>query len=296
VDDARYDVLLIDTYSLFFRAYHALPVMNTQSGQPTHALYGLSVLLLKLLREHAPGGVAFAVDLPGGTFRHRAANTYKATRAAMPDALVSQLELLERLKAAFGFPSFAAADFEADDVLATLAAELTASRQRVLVVSGDRDLFQVVEERAHVLFLGQRGKPPVLYDEEKVRSRYQLTPRQLPSYMALVGDTSDNLPKVKGVGPTTAQELVEKFGSVAGMLDRADEVFPPRLRNALLAHAEQMRLSETLATLRRDVPLRAGPRYSAFDAEARARTTELFEELEFKSLIPRVAKLARNGP
>lgn len=291
--EPRYDVLLIDTYSLFFRAYHALPAMNTQSGEPTQALYGFSALLLKLLREYGPLRAAFALDLPGGTFRTRAFANYKGTREKAPDALVAQLRVLDRLTGAFGFPAFSCPDFEADDVLATLSEELAGERARVLIASGDRDLFQLVGSLTHVLFLGQRGKPPVVYDEEKVRSRYQLMPRQLPSYVALVGDPSDNIPKVKGVGEATARALVGRHGSVANLLNTLEEVSPARLRTALAAHAQQLALSEMLATLRRDVPLPAGPRSRRFDQSAVERTKTLFEELEFKSLVPRLDALAR---
>jgi DNA polymerase-1 len=288
----RYDVLLIDTYSVFFRAYHALPPMNTQAGEPTQALYGFSSLLIKLLREKAPREVAFALDLPGGTFRNRAFAEYKGTRSRAPDALVAQLKVLDRLMPAFGFPVFSSPGFEADDVLATLNEELTKRGKRVLIASGDRDLFQLVGPHTDVVFLGQRGKPPALYDEEKVRSRYQLEPQHLPTYVALVGDTSDNIPKVKGIGEVTARALVSRFASIEALLVGIEEVSPPRLRDALRAHAEQLRMGEMLATLRRDAPLAEGSRSRALSREAIARTTALFEELEFKTLVPRLSALA----
>jgi DNA polymerase-1 len=172
--------LVFDTFSVLFRAFHALPPMNTRAGQPTSAIYGMAVLLLKLLREQAPKGLSFARDRSEPTFRHRQYAQYKGQRPPLPDALTSQFALLDRLLAALGAPVFGISGCEADDVLATLARELTASGEHVRVVSGDRDLFQVVRARVEVLFIGRRGQPPVLYDEAAIARRFGLAAQQLP--------------------------------------------------------------------------------------------------------------------
>ncbi len=284
-------VLLIDTYSLFFRAFFALPVMTTRAGQPTQALYGLSSLLLKLLREEQPEGVAFALDRAGPTFRHQAFPAYKGTRAPLPSPLSVQLSTLDRLLDALAFPRFSANGFEADDVLATLAEQLTAEGNEVLIASGDRDLLQLVGPRVAVLFLGRRGKPPERYDEARVRARFGIPPARLPLYVALVGDSSDNVPKVKGVGPVAASKLAADFADVEMLLANADQIAPAKLQAQVRAHADQLRASEALVRLRRDVPLPAGPRAAPLSSEARARTRALFEELEFQSLLPRLDKL-----
>lgn len=281
--------LLLDSYSLFFRAYHALPEMTTQAGLPTNALYGFSSLLLKLLREIEPAGVALARDLPKKTFRHEQYGDYKAGRAPLASSLVTQLGLLGELVTATGFPMFSAEGFEADDVLATLAARLAAQGSKVLVVSGDRDLLQLVDDTVGVLFVGQRGKEPVRYDRARVLARFGVEPEQLPAYAALVGDTSDNIPKVKGIGPKTASTLLRGRADAAELLARLDEA-PPKLRALLSQHAEQIQRSEALVRLRRDVPL--DDRLPAgFDADARARTSRLFELWEFKSLQARLGAL-----
>jgi DNA polymerase I len=282
-------VLLIDTYSLFFRAYHALPPMNTLSGEPTSALYGLSSLLLKLLREERPEGLAFALDRAEPTFRHTAYPGYKATRDAAPRELVRQFARLDQLLAALGAPRFAVPGFEADDVLATLAHELERDGRDVIVASGDRDLLQLTAPRVDVLFLGQRGKPARRYDVEAVRQRFGIDPERLPLYVALLGDVSDNIPKVKGIGPSGAQKLASRFTSSDELLANLDTLDNPRLSALLSTHADQLRESEHLARLRRDVPLPDAPRYAALSAEAIVATQQLFEELEFKSLIPRLA-------
>jgi DNA polymerase-1 len=284
-------VLLLDTFSVFFRAFYALPPMTTASGQPTSALYGLSVMLLKLLREERPLGLAFALDGPEPTFRHVQEPEYKAQRAALADPLRQQLHVLPRLLSAFGVPCFIAPGFEADDILATLAVELAAAGQPVRIVTGDRDLFQIVRERIDIMFVGARGRKPVIYDRVAVERRYGLRPEQLPSRTALAGDVTDNLPKVPGIGERSAEALVRSFGDVHSLLSQLPSVTPTRLREALERATDQIRRTEQLARLRQDVPLPAGPRYGAIDQHSLARLREVFSELEFKSLVPRLEAL-----
>lgn len=283
-------VLLLDSHSLLFRAFHALPEMTTQAGVPTNALYGFSTLLLKLLREEEPGGVALARDLPGKTFRHEQYAEYKAGRTRAPSPLVQQLQMFDDLVEALGFPMFAAPGFEADDVLATLAARFGERGDDVVIVSGDRDLLQTVNERCQVLFMGQRGKPPIRYDHAAVVKRFGIPPERLPGYVALVGDTADNIPKVKGIGDATAAQLMDQHATIEALLSALPGLDNGRLRALIGAHAEQLRASEHLIRLRRDVPLPAlEPRSLA--AAARERTEQLFQALEFKSLSTRLAAL-----
>jgi DNA polymerase-1 len=283
--------LLLDSHSLLFRAFHALPPMSTTYGEPTNALYGFSVLLLKLLREEHPCEVALARDLPGKTLRHERYADYKAGRPRAPSLLVRQLELFEALVAALGFPMFALPGYEADDVLATLATREAARERDVVVVSGDRDLLQLVDARCSVLFVGQRGKPPIRYDRAAIEARFGIAPERLPGYVALVGDSADNIPKVPGIGAAKASALMQKSATLAELLDRLDEVSDARLRALLAAHDAQLRQSEQLVTLHRDLPLPdSAPR--PWDSAAHARTSALFEAWEFRSLIPRLNALS----
>jgi len=283
--------LLVDTYSLFFRAYHALPPMNTTSGEPTSALYGFCVALIKELGQRRPSGLAFAVDAPQRTFRHEQLASYKGNRETTPSPLVAQFGRLRELLGAFGAPAFEVPGVEADDVLATLATRLRASGREVLIMSGDRDLFQTAEPGVSVLFVGARGQKPTVYDARRVEERFHVPPERLPTYVALVGDNSDNLPRVPGVGPSTASKWVRQFGSARLLCDAAHELQPARLRPELLARREQVLATEALATLRRDVPLGSGPLCAPLSAAALERLRELFERLEFKSLVPRLASL-----
>ena len=284
--------LLIDTYSLFFRAYYALPPMNTLDGEPTQAVYGFSSLLLKLLREEKPQGTVFAIDRPEPTFRHQAYPAYKGTRDAVPSNLALQFKTLERLLHALALPRFSVRGFEADDLLATLAEQLKHDAH-VVIATGDRDMLQLVDPQVSVLFMGQRGKPATRYDEAAVFQRFGVSPRVLPLYAALVGDSSDNIPKVKGIGPVAAQKLSLQFGDVHTLLGGLAQIQPARVRALIEAHAEQLRASEHLIRLRHDVPLPDGPRIGALTREAATAVRALFEELEFKSLLPRLDALVR---
>ncbi|HET9931250.1 MAG TPA: 5'-3' exonuclease H3TH domain-containing protein [Polyangiaceae bacterium] len=284
-------VVLFDTYSLLFRAHHALPPMNTATGEPTSALYGFSAVVLKVLKEQRPRAFAFALDAPRRTFRHEAYADYKGSREAAPSVLVEQLKRLPWLLEAFGVPVMCVPGFEADDVLATLATKLCARDEAALVVSGDRDMLQLCNERCRVYFVGARGQEPTLFDVEKVRERFGVEPAQMPTRAALVGDASDNLPGVPGIGPQTAAKLVQEFGSVEGLLARVDEVNPERIREALRAHAEQIRLNEDLSRLRRDVDLPEGELAKSLSADSFVSLGKAFEALEFKSLLTRLAAL-----
>ena len=284
--------LLIDTYSLFFRAFHALPPMSTRAGEPTSALYGLSSLLLKLLREQRGAALAFALDAPQATFRHDSFDEYKAGRPTTPSQLSAQFGRLTELISALGVPAFRCPGFEADDVLATLAKHARDTAQPALVVSGDRDLLQLAYGSVNVYFAGARGKDAVIYDEAAVISRFGVAPQQLPSYVALVGDPSDNLPGVPGIGAATAKKLLAGKRSSQDMLDALESVKPDRVRETLRAHRERILRTETLARLREDAPIAPVGAHWAIPSEAALRALHsLFEELEFKSLITRLAPL-----
>lgn len=287
--------LLLDANALFFRAHYALPPMTTSRGEPTAALYGFCVLLLKLLREQRPDGVAFARDLPQATFRHARYDAYKAGRPPMPDALRPQWARLDALIAGLGAPSLAVPGFEADDVLATAARRLAAAGTDVRIVSGDRDLLQVVGSRVVVEYVGARGQKPVTLDAAAVEARFGVVPAQLPMLAALIGEAADNLVGVPGVGIRTAARLVRTYGSVARLLAELASVTPSRLQAALRAAADRLVLNEDLARLRDDLDLGDGPLVAPLGPVALAHLRGLFEALEFRSLVPRLAALEQGG-
>jgi len=285
-------VLLIDTYSLFFRAHYALPWMSTRAGEPTSALYGFSSLLLKLLREQRGAALAFAVDAPEATFRHDAFDEYKAGRAPTPSTLAAQFDRLEELLEALAVPVFRCPGFEADDILSTLAAEARGKAESALVVSGDRDLLQLAFGSVRVHFVGRRGKDAVVYDEAAVRARFGVTPAQLPAYVALAGDTSDNLPSVPGIGPSTASKLIAPHATCADLFTHLGDIKSERTRQILSDHRDQILHTEALARLRIDAPLAPEkPHWLAPTKEGLSALARVFEALEFKSLLTRLEKL-----
>lgn len=285
-------VLALDTSSLFFRAQHALPPMNTSRGEPTRALYGFSALLLKLLREIEPIGLVLALDAPEPTFRHERDGSYKGTRGPPPSELRQQWPRLEQLIEGLGVPAFRVPGFEADDILATVARRLRERGQPVVVVSGDRDLMQTAVPPIEVLFVGRRGQPGERYDAAAVEARFGVGPERLASYAAFIGDNSDNIAGVSGIGPRAAAKLVREFGDVAAILENAPAIQPERLRELVLGARQQLIDNEALTRLQDDVPLPEGELYRSIDTAAHARLKALFEELEFRSLLPRLAKLA----
>lgn len=286
-------MLLLDTYSLFFRAFHALPPMSTQAGEPTSALYGLSSLLLKLLREQPGAPVSFALDAPQATFRHESFDEYKAGRPATPSALSAQFARLSQLLEALAVPAFRCPGFEADDLLATLAKRARDAETPALVVSGDRDLLQLARGSVRVYFVGRRSKDALIYDEAAVQARFGVASEFLPSYVALVGDSSDNLPGVPGIGAATAQKLLLGKRSCQELLADLASVKNVRMRETLLQHQTQILHTESLARLREDAPIGTSSLgWSVPTREAFRTLAGLFEELEFKSLQTRLKALS----
>jgi 5'-3' exonuclease len=279
MSDAR--LVLVDGSASVYRAFHALPPLSNAHGVPTHAVLGFTTMLLKLLREEEPEAVAIAFDGPGPTMRHREFPAYKANRPAMPDSLVVQIPFIHRVVDAMGVPRLMISGEEADDILGTIAVRAAGQAYQVRVVTSDKDLLQLVGERIVVRDpLTQRTTGPA-----EVESRFGIPPRLVPDLLALMGDASDNIPGIPGVGEKTARDLLRRFGSLEAVLTRLAEVERPKLREALAAHADQARLSHRLATLRTDLDVpwgvgdlaRRGPNTSVLLA--------LFRELEFSRLV-----------
>jgi DNA polymerase-1 len=284
--------LLLDTNALFFRAHYALPPMNTQSGEPTSAVYGFSALLLKLLREERPDGLGFARDLPKPTFRHERYAEYKAHRPPVPDSLRPQWRRLDALIEATGVPSLAVPGFEADDVLATAARSLSEAGHDVKIVTGDRDLFQTIGPRVTVMFVGARGQKPELIDRAAVEARYGVPPERMPMLSALIGESADNLVGVSGIGAKTASKLVSSYGTASALFADIDAVAPQKIRDALREATERVLMNEDLARLRTDLAL-PSPLVAPLRGEAFGNLRRLFDSLEFKSLATRLDALEK---
>ncbi|GAA1820191.1 DNA polymerase I [Actinomadura chokoriensis] len=277
-------LLLLDGHSLAYRAFYALPVENfaTTSGQPTNVVYGFANMLANVLRDERPTHAAVAFDVSRRTFRTEAFPEYKATRARSPEEFGGQLGVLDRLLAAMSLPVLRAPGYEADDVIATLAAAAEADGMAVLIVTGDRDALQLVSDDVTVLYFYRTASEMVRYTSEAVRERYGLTPAQYPDFAALRGDPSDNLPSIPGIGEKTAAKWVREFGSLDALLERAGEV-KGKAGERLRAAQDSVRLNRRLTELVRDVDLPVAPadlRRRPYDLPA---FTALLDELEFRS-------------
>jgi DNA polymerase-1 len=281
------ELFLVDGNNLAYRAYFALPEeLATSEGFPTNALLGFTNMLFKLLADYRPKGVAVAWDTRA-THRKELDPEYKVDRRPMPDLLSEQFPHFRPIVEAFGYRNLEFEGWEADDVIATLAARADEGGIKTTVVSTDRDAFQLVSDNV-ALMMTPRGVADVhVYTPDRVFARYGVTPEQVPDFIGLKGDTSDNIPGVPGIGDKTAGQLVAQYGSLEGVLEHVDDLSPARGR-ALREHADQARASKVLATMRRDLPLDCDPAELVLSPPDRSRLKEMFRQYEFRNLLQRV--------
>ena len=289
---AKRTVLLIDGNSLTYRAFFALPTdLATASGQVTNAVFGFTSMLVNLVRDHHPDVIVVALDRPEPTFRHKRVDTYKANRESAPDILRQQMGLVREVVESLGIPIMEVAGFEADDVIATLATEGRDAGDNVIVVTGDRDSYQLVEDPHIKVLYNKRGVSDyALYDEAGIAERTGVPPTLYPQYAALRGDPSDNLPGVPGVGEKTAAKLIMTYGGLDGIFAHLDEQ-TPKLRANLATHEANARQNLEMMVLVRDVALDHALADLAFDPAAIdvEEVRRLFEFLEFNTLFDRLA-------
>ncbi len=288
------DLFVVDGNNLAYRAFFALPEeLATTDGQPTNALLGFTNMLFKLLADYRPKGVAVAWD---SRPVHRAAVAeaadvvYKEGRRPMPDLLREQFPHLRPIVEAFGYRNLEFEGWEADDVIATLSTRADAEGIRTCVVSTDRDAFQLCSENV-CLMMTPRGVADVnVYTPERVVARYGVTPEQVPDFIGLKGDTSDNIPGVPGIGDKTAGQLIAQYGSLEAVIEHASELSPARSRN-ITEHADLARASKELATMRRDLDIDCDPAQLVLEPPDRAQLKEIFRRFEFRALLGRVDEL-----
>jgi len=282
-------LLLLDGHSLAYRAFFALPVENfsTTTGQPTNAVYGFTAMLINILRDESPSHVAVAWDLSGPTFRHESYAEYKANRSETPTDFRGQVSLIREVLEALAVPQVSAAGFEADDVIATLATQAEASGMEILVVTGDRDALQLVDDAVTVLMTRRGISDMTRFTPAEVAAKYGLTPVQYPDFAALRGDPSDNLPSIPGVGEKTAAKWVRDFGSLDALVDRVDEV-KGKAGDALRAALSSVVRNRQLTQLARDVPLDLGPHDLHLGQWDRDEVHKLFDTLQFRVLRERL--------
>ncbi|MDR0928578.1 MAG: DNA polymerase I [Oscillospiraceae bacterium] len=281
-------LIAVDGNSLMHRAFHAIGDLDDAHGNPTNALYGFAGMLLKVLLDRQPTHLAVAFDMHGPTFRHERYADYKGTRPPTDERLRPQFPRVKALLRAMGAQVIEVPRYEADDILGALAARCEAEGMPALLVTGDRDALQLVSEKTHVLYTKRGISDTVEFTPEAVLTQYGVTPSQIPDLKGLMGDSSDNIPGVPGVGEKTAVKLLTQYGTLAEALAHADEQ-KGKLRERLIEHHDLAEESLWLATIVREAPLPVGLDACALQGFAGAKAA--FDELGFPSLAPRVAQL-----
>jgi DNA polymerase-1 len=273
---------LIDGSSYIYRAFYALGRLTNSKGMPTQAVYGFAQMLLKVIRDKSPDYVCVVFDAPGPTFRHEVYKEYKATRQKMPEDLVVQIPYIKDLVKYFGVPQVELESYEADDLIGLMADWGSERGLEVVIVSGDKDLHQLIRDPQVVQWDPQRDR---VFTEAGVFERFGITPAQMIDYLALVGDSTDNVPGVKGVGDKTARQLLQQWGSLDAIYARLDEITPPGVKKKLAQHKDDAYLSRDLVSLRKDAPL--NPELEKYVPASRMKQelAKLYEELGFKSLL-----------
>ena len=289
-------LLVLDGNSLVNRAFYGIKILTTKDNRPTNAIYGFLNILLNLLRENQPDEVAIAWDLKAPTFRHKMYDGYKATRHGMPDDLAQQMPVLKELLAELGFVMVSREGWEADDLLGTLSAAAAARGDECLLATGDRDSLQLVNDHVTVLLASTKGTMPM--DPEAIREKYGLeNPRQLIEVKSLMGDTSDNIPGVPGVGEKTALALVQAFGSLDEVYAHLDDPrIKPGVRKKLTENEDKARLSHTLGEIRLDAPIDTAPGAYRRGPGEPEKAAALLASLEMHSLIPRLGLTESAAP
>ena len=284
-------LFLIDGSSQMYRAYHAIRGLSGPDGRSTNAVYGFVTMLRKLIADHQPEYIGASFDVAGPTFRDQLAADYKANRAAMPPDLAEQIPWVHEACEAMGVPIVTREGFEADDVIGTLARCAAEEGHRVAIVTGDKDFFQLVDERIHVFNPRDEG---TWYDASGVAEKWGITPAQVVDMLALMGDSIDNVKGVPGIGEKGARDLIATWGSLDRLLEHAADVPQKKYREALQAHAAGARESRELLRIRTDVPCEFDLERFRYRGATRARCFELFSKLGFRSLLMEYAPTAES--
>jgi DNA polymerase-1 len=275
-------LFLIDGNSFCYRAFYAIRPLSNSKGQSTNAVYGFVTMLNKLIKDNTPDMLAVAFDLKGPTFRHKKYEEYKIHRKPMPDELVGQMPIIKKVVAGYNIPIYEMEGYEADDLLATLAKKAESHGMETYIVTGDKDALQLVND--HIKICNPQ-KDNQIIDEAKVRETFGVGPDRIPDIMALMGDATDNIPGVPGIGEKTAVELVKEFGSLDNLLKNIDKVKGESKKKTLRENEKLAILSRELAVVDVHVPINMDFKELELKAPDQSKLLELFKELEFKSMI-----------
>jgi len=276
----RPKLFLIDGSSYIFRAFYAIRHLSNSKGLPTNAIFGFTQMLLKVLKEHRPDYLAVVFDSKGPTFRTEVYEEYKANRPAMPEGLALQIPYIKKIIEGYRIATLEMEGYEADDLIGTVAKGV-GSEVDVVIITGDKDILQLVSDRIQVYDTMKDKRLGV----EEVKERFGVMPEQVVEVMGLAGDTIDNIPGVPGIGEKTAIELIKAFGSIENLLNHLDQLNQKRLKEKLETHGELARLSRKLATIDTDVPLTYQIKDFSLSPPDSKNLREIFKELEFNKLL-----------
>ncbi|MBQ0059000.1 MAG: DNA polymerase I, partial [Lachnospiraceae bacterium] len=282
-------LVLIDGHSMLFRAFHGMPPMNTADGTPTNAIFGFLRILFKIIDEEQPTHLAVAFDTSAPTFRHKMYDAYKGTRKPAPDEFKVQEPIMRQIIEAMDIPIYCMAGWEADDILGTLARKGDAAGYDVRIISGDHDLLQIADENIAIVIPSTRGgkTDTTTYFAKDVLEQYEVTPKQFIDVKALMGDTSDNIPGLPGVGKVTATKLIKTYGCIENAHDHQDELKGKKLIEAMRDHYDLAVLSKELATISTEAPVELDADKLVANNIYTEEAYNIFKNMGFKSFYDR---------
>ncbi|KXG78858.1 DNA polymerase I [Fervidicola ferrireducens] len=287
-------IMLIDGNSLMHRAFYALPPLMTSKGVHTNAVYGFVNMLMRIIKEESPDYIAVAFDRKAPTFRHQEYAAYKANRIKMPDELAGQFEILKQILEAMNIRYVEKEGYEADDLLGSLSKKAEEAGLLTLIVTGDKDTLQLVSPKVQVMLTRKGISEMEVYDVQKIKERFGIPPEAVPDMKGLMGDASDNLPGIPGIGEKTALKLLQEYGTLENILENAGAL-KGKLRESVLAYGEQAKSSKKLATIVRDVDVEVDLEELAFSEPDYEELARIFRELEFYSLLDRLPRTRDNN-
>ena len=287
--NGRKKFILVDGQGILYRTFYALPQLATSYGQIINAVYGFTMILIKLLEEEKPDYMMIAFDTPKPTFRHKEFKEYKIHRKKMPIELINQIPLIKEIINNYNISICSKEGYEADDIIGTLAREAEKRNCNTLIVTGDKDAFQLISPSTKIMTTVKGVTEVKIYDEESIKNKYGVGPDKIVDILALKGDPSDNIPGVPGIGEKTAIVLIKKFANLENLLKNIDKIPKKSLREKIKEYENQIRMSKKLTTIVRDVPII----YDFNDLKIKSpnykELWEIFKRLEFKNLIKKIA-------
>lgn len=285
---------MVDGHGLLYRAFYAIPQLTTTYGQVVNAIYGFTMILIKLLEEEKPEYIVITFDTPVPTFRHKEFKEYKAHRKKMPDELISQIPLIKEIINNYNIAICSKEGYEADDVIGTLAKEAEKRNCNTIIVTGDKDAFQLISPHTKIMSTIKGVTEVKIYDEAAIREKYGVEPEKIVDILALKGDSSDNIPGVPGVGEKTAIALIKEFGGVENILSNTEKISKKSLREMIREYEDQIKMSKMLATIVKEVPIKYD--FDSFRVKLPnyKELWKIFKKYEFKNLLKKIAPKINN--